>query len=78
MQGVSVVDGVQYVTSSRSGFLPGSVFVGTPGDFREHRWATAIGPEDLVWWPETERFWSVSEHPRRRWVFAMKRSSLPG
>lgn len=77
MQGVSVVDGVYYVTSSRSGYLPGSVFVGAPGAFREHRFATAIGPEDLVWWPETERFWSVTEHPRRRWIFAMKRSSLP-
>lgn len=77
MQGVSVVDGVYYVTSSRSGYLPGSVYVGAPGSFREHRWATVIGPEDLVWWPETKRFWSVSEHPRRRWIFGMKRSNLP-
>lgn len=78
MQGVSVVDGTYYVTSSRSSAYPGSVFVGVPGAFREHRWATPIGPEDLVWWPETKRFWSVSEHPRRRWIYAMKRSSLPG
>ena len=42
MQGVSVVDGTYYVTSSRSGYLPGSVYV------RHHPFAAAIGPEDLV------------------------------
>lgn len=76
MQGVSVVDGTYYATASRTPVFPGSVFVGTPGRFRELRWATPIGPEDLVWWPETESFWSVTEHPHRRWVFAMKRTSL--
>ena len=76
MQGVSVVDGTYYVTSSRSGYLPGSVYVGTPGRFRHHPFAAAIGPEDLVWWPETESFWSVSEHPHRRWIFAMRRTGL--
>ena len=78
MQGVSVVDGTYYVTSSRSGYLPGSVYVGTPGAFRHHPFATAIGPEDLVWWPETDSFWSVTEHPHRRWIFAMRRSGLSG
>lgn len=77
MQGVSVVDGTYYITSSRSGLLPGSMFVGAPGDLRELRWATPIGPEDLVWWRETDAFWSVTEHPRRRWVFAMRRADLP-
>ena len=76
MQGVSVVDGTYYATASRTPLFPGSVFVGTPGRFREVRWATPIGPEDLVWWPETESLWSVTEHPHRRWVFAMRRSSL--
>ena len=33
-----------------------------------------MGPEDLSYWPSTDRFWSVSEHPHRRWVFSMKRS----
>lgn len=77
MQGVSVVDGTYYLTSSRGTTVPGSVYVGRPGRFREHRWATPIGPEDLVWWPETDAFWSVTEHPRRRWVFAMRRADLP-
>ena len=63
-------------------FEPGAVFgplhdhVGRPGTFRAHRWATPMGPEDLLWWPETGALWSVTEHPRRRWVFAMDRKGL--
>lgn len=76
MQGVAVVDGTYYLTASRTPLFPGAVYVGTPGSMREHRWATPIGPEDLAWWPETESLWSVTEHPHRRWVFAMKRRSL--
>lgn len=76
MQGVSVVDGTYYATASRTPLFPGSMYVGTPGEFREVRWATPIGPEDLVWWPETGCLWSVTEHPHRRWVFAMRRSEL--
>lgn len=78
MQGVSVVDGTYYVTRSRSPYRYGSLYSGRPGAFREHRWATPIGPEDLVWWPETGAFWSVTEHPRRRWVVAMARSGIDG
>ncbi|MBV6729497.1 hypothetical protein [Nocardioides daeguensis] len=77
MQGVAAVDGTYYVTRSRGPLKPGSVYVGRPGAFREHRWATPPGPEDLVWWPETGCVWSVSEHPRRRWVFGMRRQDLP-
>lgn len=76
MQGVAAVDGTYYVTRSRTPYLPGSVYVGRPGAFREHLAATPLGPEDLVWWPETDAFWSVSEHPGRRWIFAMRRRDL--
>ncbi|KRB76947.1 hypothetical protein ASE01_09255 [Nocardioides sp. Root190] len=76
MQGVSVVDGTYYATRSRSPYRFGSMYVGQPGAFREHRWATPIGPEDLVFWPENDSFWSVTEHPRRRWVYAMDRAGL--
>jgi hypothetical protein len=76
MQGVAAVDGTYYVTRSRSSLKLGSMYVGRPGAFRHYRWATPIGPEDLVWWPETGCFWSVTEHPRRRWIYAMRRSEL--
>lgn len=76
MQGISLVDGDYYVTSSHGPWTYGSVHVGRPGTFRAHRWATPMGPEDLLWWPETGALWSVTEHPRRRWVFAMDRKGL--
>ncbi|WP_141003765.1 hypothetical protein [Nocardioides humi] len=77
VQGIAAVDGTYYLTRSRGPQRPGSVYVGRPGAFREYRWAIPPGPEDLVWWPETGCLWSVSEHPRRRWIFAVRRDDLP-
>ena len=34
---------------------PGSVYVGTPGGFRRYRWAIPMGPEDIGFWPSTDR-----------------------
>ncbi len=76
MQGASIVGGVYHVTVSHGPWKPGSVYVGTPGNLVEHRFATPMGPEDIAYWPSTDTFWSVSEHPGRRWVFAMKRASF--
>jgi hypothetical protein len=78
-QGAAAAGGAYYLTTSHGPRTPGSVHVGTPGTptpgaFRRHRWATPMGPEDLAYWPSQGLLWSVSEHPRRRWVFAMKRS----
>ncbi len=75
MQGVAVVHGTYYVTSSH-GSSYGHMHVGTPVAFRTLRWATPPGPEDLVYWPQTDLLWSLGEHPGRRWVFAMNRSRL--
>lgn len=76
MQGVCVVKGDYYVTVSHGPWAAGSVFSGRPGALKQHRGATPMGPEDIAYWPSEDRFWSVSEHPRRRWVFAMKRSAF--
>ncbi|NYJ00197.1 hypothetical protein HNR19_000895 [Nocardioides thalensis] len=76
MQGAAVAEGVYYLTASQGHWNPGTVYVGTPGEFRAVRWATPPGPEDLVWWPATDLLWSVTEHPRRRWIFAMRRGSF--
>ncbi|HEY0890298.1 MAG TPA: hypothetical protein VGE38_11865 [Nocardioides sp.] len=75
MQGVAVVGGTHYVTVSHGPWRPGTVLAGRPGSFRRHRWATPMGPEDLTYHPPTDRLWSVTEHPHRRWVFAMRRPS---
>ena len=73
-QGAAIARGRWYLTRSTGPWVPGSVYVGEPGSFRRYRWATPPGPEDIAWWPSTDLLWSVTEHPRRRWVYAMKRS----
>jgi hypothetical protein len=73
-QGAAIAHGRWYLTRSTGEWVPGSVYVGEPGSFRRYRWATPMGPEDIAWWPSTDLLWSVTEHPRRRWVYAMKRS----
>jgi hypothetical protein len=35
-----------------------------------------MGPEDLAYDAVTDRLWMVTEHPRRRWVVSMRRSSF--
>ncbi|GAA2155559.1 hypothetical protein GCM10009844_42810 [Nocardioides koreensis] len=75
-QGAVVVGGDWFLTVSHGPMKPGSVYVGRPGAFRRRRWATPMGPEDLTYWPSTDTLWSVTEHPRRRWIFAMRRSRL--
>lgn len=76
MQGAAIVQGRWYVTSSRGPWGLGSLYVGSPGRFHRHRWALPIGPEDISYWPSTDTFWSVTEHPRRRWIYAVERSRL--
>jgi hypothetical protein len=72
-QGAAVAHGRWYLTRSTGDRVPGSIYAGTPGAFKRYRWATPMGPEDIAWWPSTDLLWSVTEHPRRRWVFSMKR-----
>ncbi len=74
MQGIAVVGDQHYVSVSNGPVLPGSIYTGTPGNFRGHHFATPFGPEDISYWPSTDTFWSLSEHPRRRWIFSIKRS----
>jgi hypothetical protein len=73
MQGVAIADDTFHVTVSNGPWTPGDVYVGQPGSFRRFRWATPVGCEDLSHWPSTDTFWSVTEHPLRRWVFTMRR-----
>ena len=73
MQGAAIAHGTWYVTASTGHWVPGSVYVGHPGSWRRFRYATPMGPEDITWWPSTDLLWSVTEHPRRRWVYAMRR-----
>ena len=74
MQGAVVRQGQHLVTVSNGPWLPGTVHSGRPGGLRRHRLAVPMGPEDLTYWPSTDRVWTVTEHPRRRWVVGMRRS----
>lgn len=74
MQGAVVARGRYHVTTSHGPWMLGSVHTGRPGALRRHRWATPMGPEDIAYWQQSDLLWSVSEHPRRRWIFSMRRS----
>ncbi|MEV7428214.1 hypothetical protein AB0N29_01235 [Nocardioides sp. NPDC092400] len=77
MQGAVTAGGGYHVTASHGPWTSGSLHVGAPGSFRRHRRALPMGPEDICWWPQDDLLWTVTEHPRRRWVVAVPRSSVP-
>ena len=72
-QGAAVVAGRWYLTTSAGRYRLGSVWTGTPGDLHRSRFAVPVGVEDLHYSGPTDELWSLSEHPGRRYVFAMDR-----
>lgn len=72
-QGVAHVDGRWYVTASNGTRRLGTVWSGPEGGLREHRNAVPVGPEDLAYDPASDRLWTVTEHPGRRWVVSVRR-----
>ena len=76
MQGVAVAGGRYHATVSHGPFVPGTIYSGPSGRLKPKRLALPMGPEDLSYWPSTDMLWSLSEHPRRRWIVAMKRSAF--
>ena len=72
-----MVDGRYYVTASHGPLAARARCTSAqPGAFRRHRWALPVGPEDIAYWPSTDQLWSLTEYPRRRWVFSVRRSRL--
>jgi hypothetical protein len=70
MQGATVVDGTWFVSTS-DGLKPGDLWVGSGGSWVRHSGVLPPGPEDLSASHDGHRLWSLSEYPRKRWVFAM-------
>lgn len=70
MQGALLRDGRYLLTVSQGTKRPGSLFAGPAAALRRHRFATPVGPEDLAWCEG--RPWTVTEHPGRRWVAALR------
>lgn len=75
-QGAVRVGGRWYVSASHGRRRPGSIWSGVPGELREHRWAVPMGCEDLAHDPATDLLWTVTEHPHRRWLVAVRRSRV--
>ncbi|CAI9409577.1 hypothetical protein [Nocardioides sp. T2.26MG-1] len=77
-QGIVRVGDTYLMTASHGPWTPGSLWVGRPGRLRERRWALPMGPEDLACSPDGGRLWTVTEHPRRRWIVSLRRPSPHG
>lgn len=71
MQGVCVVDGTWFITTSQGTRRGGDLWVGVPGELTRHRGVLPRGPEDLAREPGTRRLWSVTEQPGARWIYAL-------
>ncbi|MBU1588664.1 MAG: hypothetical protein KKH51_12060 [Actinobacteria bacterium] len=76
MQGVCVVDGTWYVTTSNGPLRGGDLWVGLPGALVRRPGVLPPGPEDLAHEPGSRRLWSVSEHPGSRWVYAIELDAI--
>lgn len=71
MQGAVFVDGKWAISSSRGDRQNGDLWVGEQGALARYEGALPPGPEDLAWSAERAQLWGVTEHPGRRWVFAL-------
>ena len=72
-QGAVSAGGRYYLTASQGTRRLGSLWTGRPGALRERRHALPMGPEDLAWSARSDRLWTVTEHPRRRWLLSLPR-----
>lgn len=71
MQGVAATGGALVASVSRGRWMPGSLVTLDAAAPRERRFAVPMGPEDLAWSPAASRLWTVTEHPRRRWICSL-------
>jgi len=74
MQGVVVVDGRHYVSTSAGAYRRGSLWSGHPGSLQQHPGVLTVGPEDLAYQRSSDQLWSLSEYPNHRYVYAMDRA----
>lgn len=76
MQGAALVDGTWVVTASTGKGNPGDLWVGVPDAFVRRRGVLPTGPEDITYWPQRRQFWTLTEWPGRRWVYAIDADPL--
>lgn len=73
-QGVARVGDRLHLTASHGPWGLGSLWSGQPGRLTEQRFALPMGPEDLAYDATGRRLWTVTEHPWRRWIVALRRA----
>jgi hypothetical protein len=71
MQGAVVHNGVWFVNASRGDKSGGDLWVGTPGKMTRHAGVLPPGPEDNAVLADRNEIWSVTEFPRKRWIYAI-------
>jgi hypothetical protein len=71
MQGAVVHNGVWFVNASRGDKSGGDLWVGTPGKMTRHAGVLPPGPEDNAILADRNEIWSVTEFPRKRWIYAI-------
>jgi len=72
MQGAVRVDGTYVVAASDGRRRRGHLWTGrTGGEWRQHREALPVGPEDLTYDPTSGRLWTQTEYPGRRIVLSL-------
>jgi hypothetical protein len=76
MQGAVAAHGRLYVSTSRGPWAPGTLWTGPPGRLRPRRGVLPMGPEDLTYSPPSDELWTLTEHPRRRWIVTMRRDQF--
>ncbi len=77
MQGAVSVGGRQYLATSNGRWHRGTLW-SRQGDeaLQERGPVLAVGPEDLAYWRQRDELWNVTEHPLRRYVYAVPRAKL--
>lgn len=71
MQGVVAVGGRVVVSTSDGPRRRGHLWVRRGAAWRRHARVLPVGPEDLCYWPQQDRLWTLSEYPGSRLVVAL-------
>jgi hypothetical protein len=71
MQGALLIGSQWAVSSSRGDRMNGDLWAGSAGELVKHEGALPPGPEDLAWWPERHQIWGATEHPGKRYLYAV-------
>lgn len=77
MQGAVSVGGRHYLATSNGRWHRGTLWSRQGHEAPQPRGSVlAVGPEDLAYSPQRDELWNVTEHPLRRYVYAVPRAQF--